>query len=151
MPGYHTGPACHVGYLTGARHSHLDSAGYGLDQKAGAKGQTLTPEGVAAGLLEEERWRQALTSLVVCLFARGIYTPEVVLKALATAGFAWTADDLARFAADTLRRKQAFKLRAGFDPAALRIPQRILETATPMGAIDEGFMRRAIELHAQAV
>ncbi len=149
MPGYHTGPACHVGYLTGARHSHLDSAGYGLDQKAGAKGQALTPEGVAAGLLEEERWRQVLTSLVVCLFARGIYTPEIVLKSLATAGFAWTADDLARFAADTLHRKQAFKLREGFDPAALRIPRRILETATPMGNIDEGFMRRAIEVYAQ--
>ncbi len=151
MPGYHTGPACHVGYLTGARHSHLDSAGYGLDQKAGAKGQALTPEGVAAGLLEEERWRQVLTSLVVCLFARGIYTPEIVLKSLATAGFAWTADDLARFAADTLHRKQAFKLREGFDPAALRIPRRILETAPPMGAIDEGFMRRAIEVYAQNV
>ncbi len=151
MPGYHTGPACHVGYLTGARHSHLDSAGYGLDQKAGAKGQALTPEGVAAGLLEEERWRQVLTSLVVCLFARGIYTPDIVLKSLATAGFAWTADDLARFAADTLHRKQAFKLREGFDPAALRIPRRILETAPPMGAIDEGFMRRAIEVYAQNV
>ena len=87
MPGYHTGPACHLGYLTGARHSHLDSAGYSLDQKAGAKGETLTPEGVAAGLLEEERWRQVLTSLVICLFARGVYTPEIVLKALATAGF----------------------------------------------------------------
>jgi aldehyde:ferredoxin oxidoreductase len=32
MPGYHTGPGCHLGYLTGARHSHLDSAGYSLDR-----------------------------------------------------------------------------------------------------------------------
>jgi aldehyde:ferredoxin oxidoreductase len=151
MPGYHTGPACHIGYLTGARHSHLDSGGYALDQKAGAKGQTLTPAGVAAGLLEEERWRQTLTSLVVCLFARGIYTPEIVLKALATAGFSWTADDLTKFAVDTLHRKQAFKLREGFDPATLRIPRRIQETATPMGAIDESFMRETIQLYAQAV
>jgi hypothetical protein len=41
-----TGPACHLTYLTGARHSHLDSAGYSLDQKAGSKGEALTPEGV---------------------------------------------------------------------------------------------------------
>ena len=34
MAGYHTGPACYVGYLAGARHSHLDNAGYALDQKA---------------------------------------------------------------------------------------------------------------------
>jgi aldehyde:ferredoxin oxidoreductase len=94
MAGYHTGPGCYAGYLTGARHSHLDGAGYSLDQKAGAKGEPLTPEGIAAGLLDEERWRQVLTSLVVCLFARGIYTPETVLRALATAGFDRSAADL---------------------------------------------------------
>ena len=60
MPGYHTGPGAHLGYLTGARHSHLDSAGYGLDQKAVARGEALTPEGVAESLLQEERWRQVL-------------------------------------------------------------------------------------------
>ena len=38
MPGYHTGAGGHLGYLTGARHSHLDSGGYSLDQKAAAKG-----------------------------------------------------------------------------------------------------------------
>jgi len=48
-------------------------------------------------------------------------------------------------------RKQAFKLREGFDPATLCIPQRTLETATPMGAIDEGFLRETIQLYAQAV
>ncbi len=38
MAGYHTGPACYVGYLAGARHSHLDNAGYALDQKAASGG-----------------------------------------------------------------------------------------------------------------
>ncbi len=151
MPGYHTGPGCHLGYLTGARHSHLDSAGYSLDQKAGAKGEALTPDGVAAGLLEEERWRQVLTSLVVCLFARGMYTPEIVLKTLATAGYEWSAEDLTRFGAEVLHRKYAFKLREGFDPAALRIPGRILETPTPIGKIDEAFMRQSIQAYARAV
>jgi len=40
MPGYHTGPAAHLSYLIGARHSHLDSAGYSLDQKLGSRGGT---------------------------------------------------------------------------------------------------------------
>lgn len=151
MPGYHTGPGCHLGYLTGARHSHLDSAGYGLDQKAGAKGETLTPEGVATGLLDEERWRQVLTSLGICLFARGIYTSDVTLQALATAGFDRSADDLAQLGADVLHRKYAFKLREGFDPAALRIPGRILQTPTPMGTLDEQFMRESIAAYARAV
>ena len=149
MPGYHTGPGCHLGYLTGARHSHLDSAGYSLDQKAAAKGEALTPEGVAKGLVDEERWRQVLTSLVICLFARGMYTPEVVLQALATTGVEWSADDLARCGADVLRRKYAFKQRQGFDLSTLRIPGRILETPTPLGKIDEGFMRQAIQRYGE--
>jgi aldehyde:ferredoxin oxidoreductase len=144
MPGYHTGPACHLTYLTGARHSHLDSAGYSLDQKAGARGKPLTPAGVAEALLKEERWRQVLASLVVCLFARGVYAPETVLRALAAAGFARSADDLARLGAETLRRKYAFKLREGFDPTELRIPRRILETPSPLGPLDEDFLRQAI-------
>ena len=151
MPGYHTGPGCHLGYLTGARHSHLDSAGYSIDQKAAATGKTLTPEDVALGLLEEERWRQVLTSLVVCLFARGIYTPEIVLKSLATAGFACSNDDLTRIGADILRRKVAFKRREEFDDTTLRIPKRILETATPLGVIDEEFMRKTIRLYTENV
>jgi aldehyde:ferredoxin oxidoreductase len=147
MPGYHTGPACHLGYLTGARHSHLDSAGYSIDQKAASKGEALTSAGIAQTLLKEERWRQVLTSLVICLFARGIYTPEVVQKALATVGFERSLEDLDAFGVDTLHRKYAFKLREGFDPATMRIPHRILETAAPAGKFDEEFLRKAIELY----
>jgi aldehyde:ferredoxin oxidoreductase len=144
MPGYHTGPACHVGWLAGARHSHLDNAGYSLDQNAVKKGQTLTPEFVGESLVKEERWRQVLTSLVVCLFARGVYDRDTVLGALAAAGFPWNASDLDRLGAETLRRKIAFKQREGFDFGALRIPQRIIETPSPAGPFDEAFVRGAI-------
>lgn len=141
MAGYHTGPACHVGYLVGARHSHLDGAGYSLDQKALADGTALTPEGIAAGLLGEERWRQVLASLVVCFFARGVYTPEVIQRALEVVGH--PVVDLDRVGADTLARKLDFKVREGFAPSRLRIPRRALETPSPYGAIDEGVVRAA--------
>jgi aldehyde:ferredoxin oxidoreductase len=144
MAGYHTGPACHLGYLTGARHSHLDSAGYSLDQKAAKSGQVLTPDGVADALLAEERWRQVLSSLVVCFFARGVYDAPTVLRALACAGYDWTQADLERLGAETLRQKYAFKGREGFDLAKVRIPRRILETAAPAGPFDEAFMRQAM-------
>ncbi len=144
IPGYCTGPACYLGYLAGARHSHLDSGAYGIDQKAVGKSETLTPEGIAAEIFKEEQWRQALTSLVVCLFARGIYTEELVLKALATAGFDWNAGKLKEFAADTLKRKQLFKKREGFDLEKVRIPGRIFETAAPYNDFDEKFMRASL-------
>jgi aldehyde:ferredoxin oxidoreductase len=151
MPGYHTGPGCHLGYLTGARHSHLDSAGYGLDQKAAARGEALTPEGVAESLLKEERWRQVLTSLPICLFARGLYTPEVVQKALATVGFDWTPEELTRLGTQTLREKHAFKDREGFAFDQLRLPKRIFETPSPAGQFDEAFMRQTVEYFARGL
>jgi aldehyde:ferredoxin oxidoreductase len=148
MPGYHTGPGSHLGYLTGARHSHLDSAGYSLDQKAARSGEPLTPQGVAESLLAEERWRQVLTSLPICLFARGIYTPEVVLKALSTLGIEWTSADLERLGRETLFNKQAYKIREGFTFEQLRLPRRIFETPAPAGTFDEAFMRQTIEHYA---
>lgn len=148
MPGYHTGPGCYLTYLTGARHSHLDSAGYSLDEKAQEKGEALTPEGVAKALLEEERWRQVLSSLVICYFARGVYTPEIVQQALAVAGSNWSSSDLARLGTEALQRKHDFKVREGFDLSQLRVPHRILETPSALGSLDEDFIKRAIQLFA---
>jgi aldehyde:ferredoxin oxidoreductase len=148
MPGYHTGPACYLTYLTGARHSHLDSAGYSLDEKAQEEGEDLTPEGVAKALLEEERWRQVLSSLVICYFARGVYTPEVVQQALAVAGLNRSRDDLAQLGIRTLQRKHDFKAREGFDLTQLHVPRRILDTPSALGSLDEDFIRRTIQLFA---
>ncbi len=149
MPGYHTGPGCHAGYLTGARHSHLDSAGYGMDQKIGGVGDALTPETVADKLLTEERWRQVLTSLVICLFARGIYTPEMVQRTLATVGLDWSVEDLERLGLETLQLKHNFKTREGFELSQLRLPRRIFETPAPAGKFDEDFMTQTIAHYAE--
>jgi aldehyde:ferredoxin oxidoreductase len=140
MPGYHTGPACHVGWLAGARHSHLDNAGYSLDQKA----PDLSAEEVGTWLVQEERWRQVLTSLVICLFARNVYNEQIVRDALTSLGYSFTSADLAQLGADILRRKVAFKRREGFSFDTLRIPRRIFETPAPAGPFDEAFVREAI-------
>ena len=86
---------------------------------------------------------------MACFFARGVYTPETVLRALAVAGFERTTGDLERLGAGTLWRKHAFKRREGFDWAQLRISRRILEAPSALGAIDEDFLRRTIELSAE--
>jgi len=145
MPGYHTGPMCHVGYLTSSRHSHLDSAGYSLDQRLTSKDKLPDPKLSAEELFREEIWRQILTSLVVCLFARGIYDRETVLKALEVSGIKLTVDDFDRIGLEILRNKYRFKLREGFNPRKLRIPKRILETETALGKIDEKYLRESAE------
>ena len=145
MPGYHTGPLCHAGYLTGSRHSHLDSAGYSLDQKTLSLGKQPTPEEAAEALFKEESWRQILTSLVVCLFARGIYEKDVVSNALEINGTRLTPGELESLGSEILTMKHQFKLREGFDPGKLRIPGRLFETETPHGKIDEGYLKETVD------
>jgi len=150
MPGYHTGPGAHIGVLTGARHSHLDNAGYSVDQKALTKKQ-LSPEKLAEALLAEERWRQILSGLVICFFARGIYKPETVLKALHLAGFNLTPEDLYRIGEDIHREKYRFKIREGFSLDNLRLPKRIFETSSSLGKLDKEYIRKTIEHFKQAL
>ncbi|MEA2014641.1 MAG: aldehyde ferredoxin oxidoreductase family protein, partial [Thermodesulfobacteriota bacterium] len=107
MPGYHTGPGAHLGALIGARHSHLDNGGYGVDQKT-LINRKMEPEELIDTLLEEERWRQVLSSLVVCFFARGIYSLELVTRLLAVAGFDLTTNDLRRIGREIHNEKYRF-------------------------------------------
>jgi aldehyde:ferredoxin oxidoreductase len=144
MAGYHTGPGCHAGYLSGARHSHLDSAGYSIDERAAEQSGLLPPEELADSLLQEERWRQVLSSLVVCFFARKIYDPDMVLRALSPIGFDHSQADLDRMGADILKNKYAFKSREGFSLSKIRIPERIFETKAPAGEFDEEYMRATL-------
>ena len=149
MPGYHTGPATHVGYLTGSRHSHLDSAGYSLDEKTVK--EKLNPKMVGETLFEEEAWRQILSSLVVCFFARGVYKPEIVVKALSVVGYDLKIEDLKRIGEKILKLKYLFKVREGFNLEKLRIPRRIFEVPTPHGYVVEEFIREAIKVYKEKI
>ena len=146
MPGYHTGPAAHLGYLMGSRHSHLDCAGYSLDQRAAAKGEELNPERVVDELLEEEAWRQVLSSLVVCFFARGIYSPRMVVKAFRALGEEVAEGSLKAKGKKILKAKYGFKVREGFSLTKLKIPERIFQTPSPLGKISRRFVEEALNL-----
>ncbi len=150
MPGYHTGPAAHIGFMTGARHSHLDNAGYSIDQKVLSE-KNLTPKQLSDMLLKEEQWRQILSSLVVCFFARGIYTPEIVRDALKVTGFEFSCDEIERIGIRILAEKNKFKLREGFNPEELRVPKRIFETSTPLGILDENFIKETVKHYMNSV
>ncbi|MEM1547831.1 MAG: aldehyde ferredoxin oxidoreductase family protein [Thermoproteota archaeon] len=144
MPGYHTGPAAYLTFLTGSRHSHLDSAGYSIDEEDAKTGVNRTPKEIAEILFREESWRQILSSLVLCFFARGIYTPEIVVKTLKVVGLDTTEESLRKTGVETLKNKYLFKIREGFKPDLLRIPRRILEKESPLGMLNESLMREGI-------
>jgi aldehyde:ferredoxin oxidoreductase len=150
MPEYHTGIACYLNNLAGARHSHLDSAGYDLDQKL--LGKEFTLEEVVEKLLKEEEWRQILSSLVVCFFARKVYTPAVISKALDAIGVkGWTSEKLEELGREIHRAKMDFKFREGFNLDTIRIPKRIFEVPTPQGLLKEEELRKAIAIYKERI
>ncbi len=146
MPGYHTGPAAHLTYITGARHSHLDSAGYNIDQEGLKKGLPSVKE-LATSLYLEEAWRQILSSLVVCFFSRGLYTPQLVSEALEVAGSSLSEEDLNRLGKKILGNKNHFKEREGFNMLAAKFPRRIFDLPTPHGMLDERQLEEAVALY----
>ncbi len=139
MPGYHVGPTTIVGFIVGARHSHLDNAGYSVDEKALKKPMNL--EERVDRIVAEEQWRCVLSSLVACFFARGVYTPDKVVKLLEIHGYSATEDDLKKLGKEIHLMKYRFKLREGFSLERIRIPKRVFETPTPHGTLKEEDLR----------
>lgn len=80
----------------------------------------------------------------MCFFTRGIYYHDVVSRALATAGWDCSADDLDRIGRMIHAEEYAMKFRDGFSLDNLRIPKPILETVSPARGWDEAFLRQTI-------
>ena len=144
MAGYHTGPATHIGALIGARHGHLDNAGYSIDQKILTK-KAASPKEVVDLLLLEEELRQVLSSISICFFARGVYNLELISEALKISDFNFSVKELNDIGKKIHREKYKFKLREGFDFKNLKLPKRIFETTTPVGDLDREYIQDAID------
>ena len=89
-----------------------------------------------------------LSSLVICFFARGIYTPAVVIKALRSAGLDVSEEMLGALGRETHKHKYAFKLREGFSLDKLRFPKRMLQTPAMGTGVSEDLMKEALKLFA---
>jgi len=148
MPGYHTGPGSHLGYMIGARHSHLDNAGYSIDQKV-LLNEHISPESLAEKIIEEECQRQILTSLPICLFARGIYSEENICRALQIAGIPKTPEELRSLGKEIYGAKYQFKFKHGFSWSKTIFPKRIFETESTTGMIQESYLNQAFS-HAKS-
>jgi aldehyde:ferredoxin oxidoreductase len=133
VSGYHTGPASIVGQLVGVRHSHLDNAGYSIDQKAIKK--HMDPEAIADEIIKEDNSRGVFNSLVCCLFARGVYTEENIIDSLGAVGIVKTEDDLHELGGRIFEEKYRFKVQEGFDLSRFRIPKRFYETVSAAGLV----------------
>lgn len=137
MAGYATGKAFFVSQALGLRHSHLDAGGYAYDQKP--TGETV--DDAVKFLVEDEKGRVFLTSMVACLFARGVYKDEVLADCLKSVGYGALADNMDAVAGEIQRLRWRMRVGSGFRPENVSIPKRFTEITTRMGSVD----RQALE------
>jgi len=147
VSGYHTGPASIVGQLVGVRHSHLDNAGYGIDQKAIKK--PLSPETMVDEIIKEDNSRGVFNSLVGCLFARGVYSEENIIDSLGAVGIEKSRDDLQDLGRRIFEEKYKFKVQEGFDLSAARVPRRFYETVSAAGMVTEESIVEMVKIYRE--
>jgi aldehyde:ferredoxin oxidoreductase len=147
MAGYATGEVFFVSQAFGFRHSHLDTAGYGFDQKEHDK----DPGKAVEYLKEEERLRIGLTCMVSCLFARKVYSEDRLEEALASIGYPNLAQGLRSRSADVRALRWRLKSLTGFDPSKVTIPKRFKEVRTWKGPIDEAFLKELSVEYGNAI
>jgi len=145
VSGYHTGPASVIGQLVGVRHSHLDNAGYSIDQKAAKK--PMDKETMVDEIIKEDNSRGVFNSLVGCLFARGVYTEDNIIDALAAVGITKTKDELNDLGRRIFDEKYKFKVAAGFDLSRAHVPRRFYETVSTNGIIAPEIIEEMLQLY----
>ena len=136
MAGYATGETFFVSQALGLRHSHLDAAGYSYDQKP--KGKTV--EDAVKFLVQDEQGRVFLTSMVACLFARSVYTDELLANCLKSIGYGTLAENMTQVSKEIQKLRWRMRVGTGFRPEQVSIPKRFSEITTWKGPVDLQFM-----------
>ncbi|MHB8111634.1 MAG: aldehyde ferredoxin oxidoreductase N-terminal domain-containing protein [Syntrophorhabdaceae bacterium] len=147
MAGYATGEVYFASQALGLRHSHLDSSGYAYDQKE--TGADVSK--AVAFLIKDEQGRVLLTSMVACLFARGVYTDELLARCLKSIGYDYMAENLGPISRNIQELRWKMRLGTGFVPEEVKIPKRFYEVTTVKGAVNADFLDSLMQAYAKAI
>lgn len=147
MAGYATGEVFYVAQSLGLRHSHLDTGAYTYDQSSAPK----DVDKALAFLLEDERDRVILTSMVACLFARKVYDSETLRQCLTVLGGSDLAENLDQAGSFLQKLRWQARSAGGFDPMTVKIPKRFLEVSTWKGQADPEYMESLRLAYARAI
>ncbi|WP_462324267.1 aldehyde ferredoxin oxidoreductase N-terminal domain-containing protein [Desulfoplanes sp.] len=147
MAGYATGENFFAGQALGFRHSHLDTGAYAFDQKNGTKDVSTALE----FLLQEERERILLCSMVACLFARKVYTTKRLIKAMTALGLEEMAENLEEKKAAIQAKRWELRCKTGFKPDKVTIPKRFQEVVTARGPVDWAYMDELVRAYGRSI
>jgi aldehyde:ferredoxin oxidoreductase len=147
MGGYATGEVFFISQALGLRHSHLDSGGYSYDQKQKGKDVAHAVE----FLIQDEKARVFLTSMVSCLFAREVYKEAVLADCLNAVGYRSLAENLDSISRRVQKKRWQIRMKTGFDPSSVKIPERFKQVVTWKGPMDTNYLDSLQKAYAQRI
>ena len=147
MAGYATGEVFFVSQALGFRHSHLDSGGYSYDQKF----EAVDLDEAVEFLVKDEQERVFLTSMVACLFARGVYKKELLEECLHSVGYDTLAETISAVSKTLQARRWQIRQATGYDSAAIEIPGRFSNVSTWKGPINPETLDRLRQHYAKRI
>jgi aldehyde:ferredoxin oxidoreductase len=136
MAGYATGELYFAAQTLGFRHSHLDTGAYSYDQKNAEKDVTRAVD----FLIADEPGRAFLTSMVGCLFARSVYTEELLAECLRAVGFDALSGTIPQVAEQIRTLRWKVRAQTGFIPDNFSIPKRFYQVKTWKGQVDKSYL-----------
>ena len=147
MGGYATGEVFFVSQALGFRHSHLDAGGYSYDQKQKGKDAAQAVE----FLVQDEKARVLLTSMVSCLFAREVYKEGVLADCLSAVGYGNLAGNLDSVAEKIQKMRWQMRMKTGFDLGSVKIPERFKQIVTWKGPLDTNYLDALQKTYSQRI
>ncbi len=136
MAGYATGEVFFAAQALGFRHSHLDTGGYSYDQKHAEKDLDAAVD----FLIDDEPGRCLLTSMVSCLFARSVYSNDLLAECLQATGYPDLTNDLDGLAESIRRHRWQLRVATGFRPEDITLPKRFYKISTWKGSLDARYL-----------
>jgi aldehyde:ferredoxin oxidoreductase len=136
MAGYATGELFFAAQSLGFRHSHLDTGGYSYDQKHDEKDVNKAVD----FLINDEPGRCLLTSMVSCLFARSVYSEDVLGECLQAIGYPDVTDKLAEAGERIRTHRWQLRFATGFNPEDIVLPKRFYKINTWKGPVDAAYL-----------
>lgn len=147
MAGYATGEMSYISQALGLRHSHLDTGGYSLDQK----GEAPPLDQALDFLIKDEQVRVMLTSMVSCLFARSVYTEEILSQALSVLGMNELAGNLTEATNKLTGLRWQVRLACGYKPQGVKIPKRFFEIENWKGVPSRNYYNQLAQKYSEYI
>lgn len=89
--------------------------------------------------------------MVACLFARAVYTDELLAMCLNAVGYGVIAENLASISRNIQQLRWKDRFATGFRPEEITIPKRFYEITTIKGPLDGNFLNALTAEYARAI